>query len=101
MRSTLWATAAAALALAAARPAAAYVEAPLSLGAVVNQSTCVMVLVVEKVDRERNLIVYRKVRDVKGTHPAARAPASAQTTCPSSMMASRPYSHSRLPSMLV
>jgi hypothetical protein len=50
-------------------PAYAYVEAPHSLGQVIALSTNVMVLRVEKVDRERNLIVYRKVRDLKGVHP--------------------------------
>ncbi len=50
-------------------PAPAYVEAPHSLGAVVQQSSHIMVLRVEKVDKEKNLIIYRKVRDLKGTHP--------------------------------
>jgi hypothetical protein len=50
-------------------PASAYVEAPHSLGQVIALSTNVMVLRVEKVDREKNLIIYRKVRDLKGTHP--------------------------------
>lgn len=47
----------------------AYVEAPHSLGQVVQLSTHVMVLRIEKVDKEKNLIVYRKVRDLKGKHP--------------------------------
>jgi hypothetical protein len=47
----------------------AYVEAPHSLGQVITLSTNIMVLRVEKVDKERNLILYRKVRDLKGTHP--------------------------------
>src|SRR5260221_10394949 len=47
----------------------AYVEAPQSLGSVVQQSTNIMVCVVEKVDKEKNLIVYRKVEDLKGKHP--------------------------------
>jgi len=46
-----------------------YVEAPFTLGRVTNESTNVLVMRVEKVDREKNLIVYRKVRDIKGTHP--------------------------------
>jgi hypothetical protein len=50
-------------------PASAYVEAPHSLGQVITLSTNVMVLRVEKVDRQKNLIIYRKVRDLKGTHP--------------------------------
>ncbi|MFN4260056.1 MAG: FG-GAP repeat domain-containing protein [Gemmataceae bacterium] len=47
----------------------AYVEAPMSLGAVVQQSSHIMLLQVEKVDREKNLIIYRKIRDIKGKHP--------------------------------
>ena len=45
-----------------------YVEAPFSLGSLVAQSPNVVVVRVEQVDREKNLIVYSKVRDVKGTH---------------------------------
>jgi hypothetical protein len=59
----------AAAALLACWPAYAYVEAPHSLGQVIALSTHVMVLRVEKVDKERNLIIYRKVRDLKGVHP--------------------------------
>jgi hypothetical protein len=47
----------------------AYVEAPHSLGLVCQLSTNIMVLRVEKVDKEKNLILYRKVRDIKGKHP--------------------------------
>lgn len=46
----------------------AYIEAPHSFGQVVAQSSNILVMQVEKVDRERNLIIYRKVRDVKGVH---------------------------------
>src|SRR5262245_44977751 len=60
----------AAVALAAfAGRAASYVEAPQSLGSVVAQSTNILVCVVEKVDKEKNLIVFRKVEDLKGKHP--------------------------------
>ena len=51
------------------RPAQAYVEAPHSLGQVIALSTNVMVVRVEQVDKTKNLIIYRKVRDLKGTHP--------------------------------
>ncbi len=47
---------------------AAYVEAAMSLGSVLSQSTNVVLMRVEFVDRDKNLIVYRKVRDIKGTH---------------------------------
>src|SRR6266576_526146 len=52
-----------------ARPVYAYVEAPHSLGLVINLSTNVMVVRVEKVDKEKRMIIYRKVRDLKGKHP--------------------------------
>ena len=47
------------------RPAHAYVEAAMSLGAVVSQSTNVLLMRVEQVDREKNLIIYRKVRHAR------------------------------------
>ncbi len=47
----------------------AYVEISYSLGRVVNESTNVMLLRVESVDKEKNLIIYRKVSDIKGKHP--------------------------------
>src|SRR5262245_20262043 len=47
----------------------AYVAAPHSLGQVITLSTNIMVLRVEKVDKEKNLIIYHKVRDLKGQHP--------------------------------
>lgn len=49
--------------------ALAYVEAPMSLGDVISQSTNVVLMRVESVDKQKNLIIYRKVRDVKGKHP--------------------------------
>src|SRR5437588_3453782 len=47
----------------------AYVEAPHSLGTICTQSTNIMVCTVEKVDKEKNLIIYKKVEDLKGKHP--------------------------------
>jgi hypothetical protein len=47
----------------------AYVEAPMSLGAVIAQSSNIVVMKVEKVDKEKNLILFRKVQDLKGKHP--------------------------------
>ncbi|HTU94174.1 MAG TPA: VCBS repeat-containing protein [Gemmataceae bacterium] len=46
-----------------------YVEAPHSLGQVISLSTHIMVVRVEQVDKTKNLIIYRKVRDLKGKHP--------------------------------
>lgn len=47
----------------------AYVEIPYSLGRIVQESTSISVLRIEKVDKERNLILFRKVQDLKGTQP--------------------------------
>jgi hypothetical protein len=65
----LLALAVAALLLPAPR-ARAYVEAPHSFGQVVNLSTTIILLRVESVDRAKKVVVYRKVRDLKGKHPS-------------------------------
>jgi hypothetical protein len=57
------------LAILSASPAHAYVEAAHSLGQVVNLSTNVLLMRVEKVDKEKNMVIYSKVRDIKGKHP--------------------------------
>ena len=49
------------------RTAQAYVEAPHSLGKIVNSSTMIVMVRVKSVDRTKNLIVYSKVRDIRGT----------------------------------
>ncbi|MCX8140400.1 MAG: VCBS repeat-containing protein [Gemmataceae bacterium] len=49
--------------------AEAYVEAPITLGDIVRQSTNIVHMQVQKVDREKNLIIYKKLRDLKGVHP--------------------------------
>src|SRR5688572_10833933 len=49
--------------------ASAYVEAPMSFGSVVTQSTNVVLMTVTKVDKQQNLIIYQKVQDLKGKHP--------------------------------
>ena len=49
--------------------ARAYVEAPHSMGMICNLSTNIVLMQVEKVDKEKNLIIYRKVKDLKGVHP--------------------------------
>ncbi len=54
--------------LAGASPAWAYVEAPFSLGKLIADSTNVLVIRLETVDTKANNLVYRKVRDIKGTH---------------------------------
>jgi len=52
-----------------ALPARAYVEAPMSLGALVQQSVVICSMVVTKVDKANNLIIFQKVADIKGKHP--------------------------------
>ncbi len=55
----------------AGAPAAArYIEAPYSLGRLVAEATNILVMQVEKVDKQANRILYRKVRDIKGQHPS-------------------------------
>src|SRR5262245_48740000 len=53
------------------RPQAAhaYIENPYTLGRVINESTNIVVLRVEKVEKTKNLILYSKVEDIKGKHP--------------------------------
>ena len=55
--------------LAISLTAQAYVEIPYTLGRLVTESTHVMLVQVDKVDKTKNLIIYRKVKDIKGTHP--------------------------------
>ena len=50
----------------AATTAHAYIEVPYSLGRLVNESLYIIVLKVDKLDRERNLIVFSKVKDQIG-----------------------------------
>ncbi len=42
---------------------------PPTLGSVVASSTNIMLVQVEKVSREKSIIIYRKVRDIKGKFP--------------------------------
>lgn len=47
----------------------AYVEIPYTLGRVINESTSIATMVVDKVDKEKNLIIFRKTADIKGKFP--------------------------------
>jgi len=49
--------------------ARAYVEAPHSLGQVCKESTNIVLMEITKVDKTKNLIIYKKLQDLKGTHP--------------------------------
>jgi len=51
----------------------AYIEAPMTLGDVINQSQIVTILRVSRVDKSKNLIVYDKVEDIKGKMPTTVA----------------------------
>lgn len=57
------------VALLAAGRTAGYIEAPFSLGSIIAQSPNILLMRVEQVDKQKNLIIYRKVRDLKGTYP--------------------------------
>jgi hypothetical protein len=50
--------------------AQAYVEAPYTLGRICNESTTIVLIRVEKVDKVNNVIFYRKEKDLKGKHPS-------------------------------
>src|SRR5215831_11334276 len=67
-----WMTLLAAILLVAGepRPAHAYIANPLShVGELCSESTYITVVRVEKVSKEKGIIIYRKVRDVKGKYP--------------------------------
>ena len=50
-------------------PAAPYIEAPYPLGRVMAEATNILVVQVDKVDKTKNLIIFKKVQDLKGKHP--------------------------------
>jgi hypothetical protein len=70
-RLLLCLTVLAAAAIAALWPARslAFVEIPYTLGKVINDSTNILIIRVEKVNKENNQIIFRKVEDIKGKHP--------------------------------
>lgn len=49
--------------------ALAHIQVSYSLGRIISDSSNILLMNIEKVDREKNLIIYRKVRDIKGAHP--------------------------------
>lgn len=56
-----------------ADPAHAYITAPVpTLGQLCTWSTYVTVVEVEKVSKEKGIIIYRKVKDLKGKYPKDR-----------------------------
>lgn len=50
-------------------PASAYVEAPHTLGRCCHESTNIVLVEVARVNREKGLILFKKVQDLKGNHP--------------------------------
>src|SRR5262245_17120027 len=56
------------LAICATGPAWGYVEAPYTLGKVIADSTNVVLVKVTRVQKEKGLIIFRKVKDLKGTY---------------------------------
>jgi hypothetical protein len=57
--------------LALASPSSAYIEAPHSLGKCVHESTNVVLVELAKVNADKNLLIFKKVADIKGKHPTA------------------------------
>jgi hypothetical protein len=57
--------------LAAGTEARGYVEAPYTLGRTCSESTNIVVVEVMRVNKDKNLILYKKVQDLKGNHPEA------------------------------
>ena len=62
-----------AILIASNSPAFAYIEAPMTLGDVVNQSNMITIMRVKAVDKPKNLIIFDKVEDIKGKFPTAIA----------------------------
>src|SRR5439155_14662894 len=51
-------------------PSRAYIDASPTLAQLTKAATNIVVLRVEKVSREKRVLIYRKVADLKGQHPA-------------------------------
>ena len=54
------------------RKSRGYIEIPMSLGYIIQQSVNIVSIEVEKVDTQSNIIHFRKVKDLKGVHPSER-----------------------------
>ncbi len=55
-----------------AAPSRAYIEAPMTLADVINQSNMITILRVKSVDKAKKMIVYEKVEDIRGKFPTAQ-----------------------------
>ena len=57
----------------AASPSWAYIEAPMTLADVINQSAQITILRVTRMDKSKSLVVYERVEDIKGKFTTASA----------------------------
>jgi hypothetical protein len=62
----------AAVLLCGARSVWAYVEVPHSLGRCCHESTNIVLVEIERIDKTKNLIIYKKLEDLKGKHAQAQ-----------------------------
>ena len=51
------------------RPAQGYIEVAFTFGKIVGDSTNIVLMQVESVDKVKNTITYKKIEDIKGKHP--------------------------------
>jgi hypothetical protein len=49
--------------------ARAYIEIPYTLGRCLAEASHVVLMEVEQVNKEKNLVIFKKVKDLKGQHP--------------------------------
>jgi hypothetical protein len=49
--------------------AAAYIEAPHSLGRCVHESSTIVLVELVRVNTDKNLLIFKKLADIKGKHP--------------------------------
>ncbi len=47
----------------------AYIEAPHTIGRICKESTTITLVEVSRVNTDKNLVIYRKIKDLKGKHP--------------------------------
>src|SRR5262249_47882661 len=53
------------------RSASAYIEVPYSLGRCVHESTNIVLMELSRVNTEKNLLIFKKIADIKGQHAGA------------------------------
>ncbi|HXD84844.1 MAG TPA: YdjY domain-containing protein [Urbifossiella sp.] len=50
-------------------PSPAFIEAPHTMGRICSESTNVVVVEIARIDDKKNLIIFKRVEDLKGKHP--------------------------------